>query len=368
MKIFASLYTWMMKCARHRHASYYLYGLTFAESSFFPIPPDVMLAPMSLAKPEKAWIYAAFTTIFSVLGGIFGYLIGMFFFDIIQPYIEQFGYMARYEQAVVWFGIWGFWMIFIAGFSPIPYKVFTIAAGVIGMSLPVFILASLIGRGGRFFLVAGLMRWGGPRMEKLLHSWVDRIGWTVVGLLAVALLLTVTGCAKSDGRMAPVDRLESFYQAHKKQVASKPRSTKTKIATVENAPVFVPDAAPIHSKWRWPVNGQLIAGFSGGNNPNKGIDIAAQRGEAVHATMGGTVVYSGRGLKGYGEMIIVKHNDEFLSAYAHNQKLLVREGDTVKSGQVIALAGDTDAPRTMLHFEIRQGGKPVDPQMYLPRR
>jgi membrane protein YqaA with SNARE-associated domain len=189
MKIFSKLYAWTMACARHRHASYYLYGLSFAESSFFPIPPDVMLAPMALAKPEKAWTYATFTTISSVLGGVFGYILGMFFFDLIHPYIEQFGYAARYQNAVDWFAVWGFWIIFIAGFSPIPYKVFTVAAGVIGMSLPVFIVASLIGRGGRFFLVSALMRSGGTRMEKLLQSYVDRIGWLIVGLLVLAYLI-----------------------------------------------------------------------------------------------------------------------------------------------------------------------------------
>ena len=189
MKIFSKLYAWTMECARHRHASYYLYGLSFAESSFFPIPPDVMLAPMALAKPERAWTYATFTTLSSVLGGVFGYILGMFFFELIQPYIVQFGYWPRYQQAELWFGIWGFWMIFIAGFSPIPYKVFTIAAGVIGMSLPVFIVASLIGRGGRFFLVTALMRSGGARMEQLLHKYVDRIGWLIVGLLVILYLV-----------------------------------------------------------------------------------------------------------------------------------------------------------------------------------
>jgi len=163
--IFTKLYNMALRWASHRHASYYLGGLSFAESSFFPIPPDVMLAPMTLANPERAWWYATLTTVTSVLGGIFGYLIGYFAFELVQPWIEQFGYMARFEMAKTWFEQWGFWVVLIAGFSPIPYKVFTIAAGTMSLLLPVFAIASLIGRVSRFFIVAGLLRWGVSRLE-----------------------------------------------------------------------------------------------------------------------------------------------------------------------------------------------------------
>jgi len=188
MRLFSPLYERAMRWARHRHAPWYLGGLSFAESSFFPIPPDVMLAPMSLANPSRAWWFALITTLTSVAGGLFGYLIGYFAFDTIEPWLRTTHYWDSYQQAVRWFGEWGFWAIFIAGFSPIPYKVFTIAAGALSMALLPFTLASLIGRGGRFFLVAGLMKWGGARMEAAMHRYVDRIGWAMVALAAIVLL------------------------------------------------------------------------------------------------------------------------------------------------------------------------------------
>ena len=177
-----------MEWSRHPRAPWYLGGLSFAESSFFPIPPDVMLAPMTLARPERAWRFAMITTITSVLGGLFGYAIGLFAFDLVQPWIEAHPrYAEGYRLAVEWFQNYGFWAVFVAGFSPIPYKVFTIAAGVLSMALLPFTLASLIGRGARFYLVAGLMRWGGGRMEAMLRRYVDLIGWAVVAIVALAL-------------------------------------------------------------------------------------------------------------------------------------------------------------------------------------
>lgn len=179
-----------MHWSRHPRAPWYLGGLSFAESSFFPIPPDVMLAPMALARPERAWHLAMITTLASVAGGLFGYAIGLFAFDLIQPWLEaRPRYWQAYQQAVDWFGRYGFWAVFVAGFSPIPYKAFTVAAGVLSMALLPFTLASLIGRGARFYLVAGLMRWGGARMEAMLHRYVDRLGWAVVALAVLALLV-----------------------------------------------------------------------------------------------------------------------------------------------------------------------------------
>ncbi len=189
MNIFSPLYDLAMRWARHRHAPWYLGGLSFAESSFFPIPPDVMLAPMSLANPARAWWFAALTTVTSVAGGLFGYLIGVFAFDLVEPLIHEMGYWGKYEQARAWFVEWGFWAIFLAGFSPIPYKVFTITAGVISMALAPFVIASFIGRGARFFLVAALMAWGGERMEKTLRRYIDRIGWILVLLIVLLVLL-----------------------------------------------------------------------------------------------------------------------------------------------------------------------------------
>lgn len=180
MKLFTRLYDQCMQWARHRNAVWYLSGLSFAESSFFPIPPDVMLAPMCMAQPRVAMRYALVTTLASVLGGLFGYLIGAFFFEWIEPWLQQSHYWDKYLHARAWFGEWGFWAILVAGFSPIPYKVFTIAAGTLGMNLPLFVLGSVLGRGGRFFLVAGLMAWGGERMETRLRAWVEWLGWLLV--------------------------------------------------------------------------------------------------------------------------------------------------------------------------------------------
>ena len=185
MRLFSALYDLAMRWAAHPHAPRYLAGLSFAESSFFPIPPDVMLAPMALAQPARAWYYAAITTVASVLGGVVGYFIGVFAFELVEPLLREAGYWGHYLTAQSWFQRWGFWAVFIAGFSPIPYKVFTIAAGVVGMAMPAFVLASAVGRGGRFFLVSALMRWGGERMQSLLRSYVDRIGWATVVLAAV---------------------------------------------------------------------------------------------------------------------------------------------------------------------------------------
>lgn len=189
MKLFSSLYRRAMIWSRHPHAPWYLGGMSFAESSFFPIPPDVMLAPMCLAQPRQAWRLALLTTLASVAGGLFGYAIGHFAIDAVLPWLQDSRYWPAYQTAVAWFERWGFWAVFIAGFSPIPYKVFTIAAGALSLTLLPFVAASLIGRGARFFLVAGLMAWGGERMEAALHRHMDRLGWATVALLALAYLV-----------------------------------------------------------------------------------------------------------------------------------------------------------------------------------
>src|SRR5690606_24784970 len=120
--------------------------------------------------------------------------------------------------------------------------------------------------------------------------------------------------------------------------------------------------------WRWPTEGQLVGTYAAGNPTRQGIDIAGKLGQPVHAVADGVVVYSGSGLVGYGELVIVKHDDEWLSAYGHNRARLVNEGQVVKAGQQIAEMGHSGAARDMLHFEIRHNGKPVDPLAYLPKR
>ncbi|MBA6340887.1 DedA family protein [Colwellia sp. MB02u-10] len=191
MKIFSALYEWTLKWAEHKFAPRILALLTFAESVFFPIPPDVLLAPMVLAQRDKAWRFATITTIASVLGGMVGYGLGYLMFEPwIQPLITEFGYQARFDKAMLWFSEWGVWVVFIAGFSPIPYKLFTVSAGFLNMAFLPFLLASSIGRGMRFFLVAGVIRWGGAPMEQKIRQWVDVLGWSVVSAIIIAYIAT----------------------------------------------------------------------------------------------------------------------------------------------------------------------------------
>lgn len=190
MKIFTTCYEMCLKWAQHRHAEKYLGGLSFSESVIFPIPPDVMLAPMVLSQTDKAWRFATITTIASVLGGILGYALGWFAFDsFIQPMIEEMGYQDKLAKATQWFTEYGVWVVFLAGFSPIPYKVFTITAGFMHMAFLPFVIASAIGRGMRFFLVAGLVKWGGPTIEAKLKDYIEIIGWATVALAVIAYLI-----------------------------------------------------------------------------------------------------------------------------------------------------------------------------------
>jgi membrane protein YqaA with SNARE-associated domain len=187
--VFERLYNRVLLWATHPKANRFLMALSFAESSFFPIPPDVMLAPMCLAKPSKGYYYALLTTIASVLGGVFGYLIGMFSFELVAPLIEWLKYDEKFELVKLWFASWGFWAILIAGFSPIPYKLFTIAAGLLGMAFIPFVIASIIGRGARFFLLAGLVSLGGEKLRNKLKDYIEIIGWCSIGILLVGVLI-----------------------------------------------------------------------------------------------------------------------------------------------------------------------------------
>lgn len=185
MRLFGPLYDRVLQWAAHRHASRYLGALSFAESSFFPIPPDVMLAPMCLADRARAWRLATLTTITSLAGGVAGYAIGYLALEAIEPWLHRMGYWAAYLRGREWFDLWGVWAVFVAGFSPVPYKIFTISAGAAALNLPGFVIASLIGRGARFFLVAGLIVAGGERMAEALPKYVERIGWAVVVLAVI---------------------------------------------------------------------------------------------------------------------------------------------------------------------------------------
>lgn len=188
-RLFSQLLEQVLRWSRHSRAPWFLGALSFAESSFFPIPPDIMLAPMVLARREKAWQFALLTTVTSVAGGLAGYLIGALAIEWIMPWLDQFGYVSNFERAQHWFVQWGFWAILAAGFSPIPYKIFTIAAGAMSMALLPFLLASAVGRGARFFLVAALIYWGGEPFERNLRRYVDVLGWAVVAIIVVVIIV-----------------------------------------------------------------------------------------------------------------------------------------------------------------------------------
>lgn len=194
MKIFTSIYESCLKWAKHKHAVYYLGVMSFFESIIFPIPVDVMLAPMCLSRLDKAWHYAFVATTTSVAGGVVGYLIGVALGgSVVEPFFIEWGYGDAYSTCQQWFSQYGILMVFIAGFAPIPYKIFTVSAGALSLDptgdlLP-FIMASFFGRAGRFYLVAFLLRLGGEEMEKKLHRTIDYLGWGVIIIALLAYLI-----------------------------------------------------------------------------------------------------------------------------------------------------------------------------------
>ncbi|MBY6203917.1 YqaA family protein [Halomonas denitrificans] len=199
MRLFRPIYDRVLEWSRHRNAHRYLAGLSFAEATFFPVPPDVMLAPMVLADRDRAWRLAGLTTVASVIGGLAGYLIGWLALEVVLPLVERFGYLDAYAAATGLFETWGIAFVIVAGFTPIPFKIITIAGGALLMPLPGFIVGSLVGRGARFFLVAALIRAGGERMADHLRDRIDLIGWIVVALAVVAAIaIVLSGGAAGD--------------------------------------------------------------------------------------------------------------------------------------------------------------------------
>ncbi len=187
--MFEKLYRRALEFSRADSAPWYLAILSFFESFILPFPPpDIMLAPMSLAAPNRALYFATLTLAASVIGGIVGYLLGAFLFDYIRPLLTDWGYQSAYATVTRWFDHWGFWAVLIAGFSPVPYKIFTISAGVLGLAFIPFVIASLIGRGGRFFLVAWCLAKFGPRIEPKLIQYIEKIGWGAVILLVILIV------------------------------------------------------------------------------------------------------------------------------------------------------------------------------------
>jgi membrane protein YqaA with SNARE-associated domain len=193
--MFKKLYDWTMSLAGSRHAPLALGAIAFAESSFFPVPPDVILVPMSLAEPKKALYYAGLCTVASVAGGALGYAIGSLFYDTIgQWLISIYGYGEKMEALRAFYAQWGAIFILVKGLTPIPYKLVTIVSGLMAYNFPLFILLSMITRGARFFLLAAaLNHFGDPIREKLeTHFGLFMCGLAaivVVGFVVAAKLL-----------------------------------------------------------------------------------------------------------------------------------------------------------------------------------
>lgn len=178
------LYDWMMGQAASEKAPAALFWVSFVESSFFPIPPDVMLIPMVLAKRAKAWFFASLATIGSVIGGVFGYAIGYFFFDTIgEPILKIYGRADSFASFTQMFNDYGVPILIIKGMTPIPYKILTIAAGVSKMNLIAFIGASIVARAMRFFLVAGLLYWFGDPIREFIEKRLTLVTTVFVVLL-----------------------------------------------------------------------------------------------------------------------------------------------------------------------------------------
>ena len=177
------LYDWVMNLAGSRHAPSALCAVSFAESSFFPIPPDVMLAPMVLARPDKAYFYALLCTVSSVLGGCLGYFIGFHLGDLGHWLLALLGHADGETSFRAWFDKWGLWVILIKGLTPIPYKLVTIASGLAHFSFVTFLWASVVTRGTRFFLTATLLKYFGPAVREEVEKRLTL--YTVIGLVVL---------------------------------------------------------------------------------------------------------------------------------------------------------------------------------------
>ena len=181
--MFRRFYDWTMRLAEHRHAGTSLFAVSFVESSFFPIPPDVLLIPLILAQRAKAWIYAAIATAGSVIGGFFGYAIGFFLFEqVAKPLLSFYGYLDKFETFASQYNDYGAWIVLFAGITPFPYKVITIASGATALNLLVFGVASIAARGLRFYIVAALLYWLGKPIRAFIE---ERLGLVLTVFLVL---------------------------------------------------------------------------------------------------------------------------------------------------------------------------------------
>ena len=181
-------YDWVMRQAGSRHAPTTLFAVSFAESSFFPIPPDVMLAPMVVARPDRAYVLAGICTLASVLGGCLGYAIGYYLQDAALWLMSATGHAGGLAEFQCWYGKYGVWVILAKGLTPIPYKLVTIASGLAQFAFPMFIAASVITRGARFFLVAWVVKKFGPAMMPVIERRLALFAGLLVALVVVGLV------------------------------------------------------------------------------------------------------------------------------------------------------------------------------------
>lgn len=195
MKLFKPIYEKAMHWAAKPRAEAFLAGLSFVEAIIFPVMPEVMLAPMTLAKPKNWFRYATVSLVFSLLGAVIGYLLGHYAFESLRPLLEWLGWLGPIDQMVdklrvdVAHSPWtAFWLLVLAGFLPIPLKIFTWASGIVGVPMLPFLASMLVGRGKRVYLLCGALRLGGPRAEAALHRWIEPIGWIAVALLALVVV------------------------------------------------------------------------------------------------------------------------------------------------------------------------------------
>lgn len=188
MAVFQPLYEKALGWSRHRLAPAWLTFISFIEAIFFPVPPEVMLAPMTLAHPRSWLRYASLSLLGSTLGAFVGYAVGLYAFQWVEPHLAAMGLGPSFDEARESLRTHGFWIMLVGGFTPIPFKLFTIAAGAVSMPLLPFLAAVLIGRGKRVFLVAGAIRIGGERAERALHRYIEPVGWLALVLLAVGII------------------------------------------------------------------------------------------------------------------------------------------------------------------------------------
>lgn len=180
-----NIYDYIINLSGKNHALFWLFVISFAESSFFPIPPDIMLIPMILATPKQAWKIASVCTLASVIGAYLGYIIGIYFFQLIaEPLLNFYGYLDKFNSFKELYSEYGAWIVFGAGITPFPYKIITIASGVVHLNLLVFTVASVIARGFRFFLIAWLLKVYGEKMKVFIEK---NLGW--LSILFLVLLI-----------------------------------------------------------------------------------------------------------------------------------------------------------------------------------